>query len=96
MTGYTLASGVAWVQVESGAGPAASEPRAVAARVPDGPPMALHGSSAVIWLCALQGGDAQDVVAAVVEATGGDHALVAGPVTDFLDELVARGLLTHD
>jgi hypothetical protein len=95
MNGYRLAPGVAWVEVESGAhDPAGTEPRAVVARVPDGPPVALHASSAVVWMCALDGGDAEQVISRVVEATGEDRGRVASQVTAFLDDLVDRGLLT--
>jgi hypothetical protein len=95
VTGYHLAPGVAWVEVETGAHDrAGTEPRAVVARVPDGPPVALHASSAVVWVCALDGGDAQEVISRVVEATGEDRDRVASQVTDFLDDLVDRGLLT--
>lgn len=97
MTGYRLAPGVAWVDVAaSNPSLPVEEPRAVAARVPDGPPVALHGSSAVIWTSALGGGDDEDVIGRVVAATGQDRSRVAGQVTEFLHDLVARGLLALD
>ena len=89
MTGYRVAPDVAWVEVAH-----TPEPQAVAARVPDGPPLALHGASAVIWLVAVEGGDATDIVDRVALATGEHPETVESAVLGFLDDLVARGLLT--
>jgi hypothetical protein len=89
MSGYRVAPDVAWVEVAH-----TPEPQAVAARVPDGPPLALHGPSAVIWLSAAEGGDASEVVDRVALATGEHPETVEQSVLDFLDDLVARGLLT--
>lgn len=89
MSGYRVASDVAWVRVAH-----TTQPQAVAARVPDGPPLALHGPSAVIWLSAVQGGDATEVVDRVALASGEHPDIVEQAVLDFLDDLVARGLLT--
>lgn len=88
MTGYRVAPDVAWVRVAH-----TSEPQAVAARVPDGPPLALHGTSAVIWLIAVEGGNATEVVDRVALVTGEHPETVEGAVLEFLDDLVARGLL---
>jgi hypothetical protein len=89
VTDYRVAPDVAWVVVTTTAAP-----EAVAARVPDGPPLALHGSSALIWLSAVDSGDTRDVVDRVAEATGELPETVEQGVRDFLDDLVARGLLT--
>lgn len=96
MTGFRLAPGVAWVDVVPSGASGEEEPRAVAARVPDGPPVALHGSSAVVWRCALGGGGTEDVVSCVVEATGEARETVVAPVEQFLGDLVSRGLLVLD
>ncbi|MDX6360137.1 MAG: hypothetical protein QOH37_3191 [Nocardioidaceae bacterium] len=90
MSGYAVAADVAWLEV-----PDAHEPSAVAARVPDGPPLALHGPSAVIWLCAVDGGDADAITDRVADATGEHPDTVAPAVHGFLTELVSRGLLTE-
>jgi hypothetical protein len=91
-----MAPGVAWVEVAPDGAADAPEPAAVAARVPDGPPVALNGSSAVVWRCALGGGSTEDVVARVVEATGQDRETVTAPVQRFLQDLLGRGLLVRD
>jgi hypothetical protein len=88
--GYRVAPDVAWVQVAH-----TSPPAAVAARVPDGPPLALQGPSAVIWLSAVEGGDATEVVDRVALAAGEHPETVERAVLEFLDDLVARGLLTR-
>lgn len=90
MTGYAVAGDVAWLEV-----PGAHEPSAVAARVPDGPPLALHGPSAVIWLCAVDGGDADAIADRVADATGEHPDTVSPAVHTFLTELVSRGLLVR-
>jgi hypothetical protein len=97
VSGYRLAPGVAWVLVEPASHALAqAEPRAVVARVPDGPPVALHGSSAVIWTYAVDGGATEDVISRVVEVTGEDRDRVAAQVAAFLDDLVHRELLSRD
>lgn len=89
MTDYRVAPDVAWVEVTG-----TKEPEAVAARIPDGPPVALLGPSAVIWLSAVEGGDVHDVVSRVADATGELTRTVEDGVKNLLDDLVARGLLT--
>ncbi len=89
MTSYRVAPDVAWVEVST-----SSAPEAVAARVPDGPPLALHGPSALIWLSAVESGNTREVVDRVADATGELPQTVEQGVRDFLDDLVARGLLT--
>jgi hypothetical protein len=49
----------------------------------------------VIWLSAVQGGDATEVVDRVALAAGEHPETVERAVLEFLDDLVARGLLTR-
>ncbi len=88
MTTYRVAPDVAWVEVAG-----SPQPEAVAARVPDGPPLALLGPSAVIWLSVVEGGDAREVVDRVADATGQFRETVEEGVCGLLEDLVARGLL---
>lgn len=88
MNGYAVAADVAWLEV-----PDSQQPTAVAARVPDGPPLAFHGASALIWLSAVEGGDADTIADRVADATGEHPDTVSPAVRTFLTELVAHGLL---
>lgn len=59
--------------------------------VPDGVPMALVGSAAVTWLCAVEGeGDLAETVGEVV---GLDRELIDADVEAFVADLVNRGFL---
>lgn len=94
MSEYRVPHGVAWVEV--GEDDEALDPEAVVARVPEGPPLALRGPSALIWFAALEGGTEDDVVSRVVHTSGQPATVVAGDVRDLLARLVALGLLAHD
>lgn len=59
--------------------------------LPDGPPLVLRGSAALIWLVAADG--EQDVPGAVARSVGRARADIADDVEHYLDELLDRGLL---
>lgn len=60
-------------------------------QLPDGPPLVLRGSAALIWILAAQGNS--DVVGSLSEIVGRPAADIAPDVHTYLDELVARRLL---
>lgn len=64
-----------------------------AARLPDGPPLVLDGSGAVVWAALVDGGTLEDVVARVAAATGESAQVVAADVEGFVDGLLAAGVL---
>ncbi len=59
--------------------------------LPDGPPVVLEGSGAVIWLVASRG--AEEVCDAVAGQLGVEPEEIAKDVDDYLGVLVERGLL---
>lgn len=62
--------------------------------LPDGRPRVLDGPAAIIWVVAAQGEpDVPDVVATILSAPVEE---VAPSTRDFLDYLVAEGLLLAD
>jgi hypothetical protein len=62
--------------------------------LPDGPPLVLRDSAALIWLVAAEGHpDVADLVAHEVGRPVGE---IAGEVAGYLADLVARGLLELD
>ena len=63
------------------------------AALPDGPPLVLEGSGALVWWALLDGGTVEDVVGRVAEAAGESAAAVAPAVARFLGDLVAAGIL---
>lgn len=63
------------------------------AALPDGPPLVLEGSGALVWQALLDGGTVDEVVGRVAEAAGESAATVAPAVVRFLDDLVAAGVL---
>lgn len=71
------------------------EPVSYVATLPDGPPLVLRGSAAVIWQAAVPGGTRDVIVERVTTATGLSAEDVASDVTTFLDDLVERGLLVR-
>ena len=64
-----------------------------AARLPDGPPLVLAGTGAVVWAAVLPGGGLDDVVARVAAATGESGADVRSGVEAFVAGLVEAGVL---
>ncbi len=59
--------------------------------LPDGPPVLLEGSAAVIWLVAVRG--VEDVCGAVAARMGAAPGEIADDVGAYLQVLVGRGLL---
>lgn len=69
-----------------------SDPAAVfLMQLPDGPPLVLRDSAALIWIVAAEG--STDVQGQVAEAVGRSVEELADEVGAYLDELVDRGLL---
>lgn len=65
------------------------------APLPDGPIAVLEGIAALIWSEA-DGRGRDEIVAALAEATGEQAEAIGQTVQDFVDDLVARGLLAED
>lgn len=63
------------------------------ALVPDGTPIVLQGSAAVIWRCAEDGMPVSELVAAVADCYEVDPEEIRSTVTSFLDQLCAAGFL---
>ena len=89
-----LADRVAWLDsADHGAG---DEQDAVyASGLPDGPPMVLRETAALIFLVAARGGSLDEVVAGVAEESGQLVETIRDDVVAFVDELVHLGLLTR-
>jgi hypothetical protein len=66
-----------------------------ASTLPDGPPMVLQATAALIFLVAGQGGTIDEVVARVAEESGQSAQEIRDDVVGFVDELVHAGLLTR-
>lgn len=81
------------VQVPSSTGWVEQPGVVYAARLPDGPPLVLAGAGAVVWAAVLPGGDLDDVVGRVAEATGESAAAVRPGVEAFVAGLVDAGVL---
>lgn len=60
-------------------------------RLPDGPPVVLEGTGAMIWLHAVDGAD--DVATAVADLVGERRDVIEGDVEAYLVKLVETGLL---
>ena len=67
------------------------DPELYLMRLPNGPPVRLSGTAAVIWLVASAGED--DVVEAVARLVQREPVDIEPDVTTYLDLLVADGLL---
>ncbi len=63
------------------------------APLPDGPPLVLEGSSALVWAAVVEGGRVDDLVDRVAQAAGESAEAVAPGVAAFVDGLVAAGVL---
>ena len=88
MTRYGIPPRLAHVVVDD----ARSDPVTVfLMQLPDGPPLVLHDSAALIWLVAAEA--SSDVPGLVAEAVGLPAEDVSGEVDDYLRDLVDRGLL---
>lgn len=83
---YRIPPRVAYVVEEGEAGP-----EVFLMRLPDGVPVHLAGTSAVIWLLAAEGSDVVESLTALVAAPPPD---LPQATAAFLGELVVNGLLT--
>ena len=90
MSAFLVPSRVAYV-VADGHRAHGEPPTVFLMQVPDGAPVVLHGTAALIWLLASDG--EEDVATAVADVVGLDRASVAPDVRRFLDDLVDRGLV---
>jgi hypothetical protein len=62
-------------------------------QLPDGPPVVLRDSGAVVWEVARHGGTMDEIVAGVAARTGLPTATIEADVQDFVNELTVLGLL---
>ncbi len=85
---YTVPSRVAHVLGERGD---TTGPELFLMRLPDGLPLRLGGTAALIWLVASEG--SEDVVSDVAEVVGRLPGDVEQDVIGYLELLVRRGLL---
>jgi hypothetical protein len=63
--------------------------------LPDGPPMVLRATAALIFLVAAEGGTVDEIVAGVAAEAGQQVDAIRDDVLGFLDDLVRLGLLTR-
>ena len=87
MTAYSVPERVAHVERD-----ADGLPQVFLMRLPDGQPVALEGTAALIWTFAAEGED--DVAGAVAQAVGMPREEIADDVEAYLVRLVETGLLT--
>jgi hypothetical protein len=83
------------LRVAAGVGVESVAGAVYAAPLPDGPIMVLEGVAALIWSEA-GGADRADVAAAVAETTGQDVSFIRAHVDEFIDQMIARGMLVED
>ena len=84
---YVVPARVSWVLMENSD---RSDPDLYLMRVPDGEPVLLSGTAALIWVLAAEGEDALGGLADMVDLSVDD---IAEGTVAFLTVLVARGLL---
>lgn len=84
---YRVPPDLAWVLDETDDG---APPALYLMHVPDGVPLVLTGTAALIWLFAVEG---EDVAAALAEVVSDPPADLAQTTSDYLADLVDRGLL---
>lgn len=87
---YGIPPGLAWVADHPVADVA---PTLFLMHVPDGVPLVLTGTAALIWLFAAEG---EDVVEALTEVIADPPPDLAETTYAYLDDLVARGLLVRE
>jgi hypothetical protein len=63
--------------------------------LPDGPPMVLRSTAALIFLVAVEGGTVDEVVARVAAEADQPADAIRDDVVTFLDELVRLGLISR-
>lgn len=86
-THLVVAAAAAWVEHEG---------TVYATRVPDGPPLVLAGSGAVVWRCLTGGGTLDEVTERVAEASGSARETVAADVAAFVAGLTDAGLVERE
>lgn len=91
MTKYHVPRGVAHVVPDDEPDPPT---KVFLMHLPDGPPVVLNDSAALIWLVAAEG--EEDVAGAIGELVGRDAHEISADVTTFLRDLVAQGFLETD
>ena len=91
MTAYRIADDVAWVSREDLDGDVI--PRAYAALLPIGPPVALEGSACLVWLAVADGGTLDEIVQATALMAGVDPEAISDDVHALVDSLCAGGLV---
>ena len=85
-----LADRVAWLDLAD-----RGQDAIYASALPDGPPVVLQATAALIFLVGARGGTLEEVVEGVAEESGQPVEGIRDDVVGFVDELVARGLLTR-
>ena len=85
---YRIPSRLAYVIVD---GAQSDPPTVFLMELPDGPPLVVRESAAWIWVVAAEGDS--DVANIVAEAVGRPVGEIVGEVDEYLEDLVARGLL---
>jgi hypothetical protein len=84
----TTGSRVAWLDLAD-----RGQDAVYASALPDGPPVVLTGTAALIFLVAARGGSLDEVVAGVAEEAGQPVEEIRDDVVSFVDELVGLRLL---
>lgn len=87
MTAYSVPDRVAHVRRDED-----GLPQVFLMRLPDGPPVALEGTAALIWIFAVDE-TVDDVAGAVADCVGEKRDVIADDVEAYLVSLVETGLL---
>lgn len=91
MTTYCIADDVAWVSRDDlDGGPT---PKAYAALLPTGRPMALEGSACLVWLAVADGGTVEEIADRTAQLAGIDPDGIRSDVRTLIDSLVSEGLV---
>jgi Coenzyme PQQ synthesis protein D (PqqD) len=85
-----LGDRVAWLDLAD-----RGEDALYASTLPDGRPLVLRGTAALIFLVAAEGGTIEEVVAGVAERAGQPMDAVRADVTSFVQQLLQLGLLAR-
>lgn len=85
---YEIPPDVAWVY---GQDVIASDTAVYAMKVPDGSPVVLDSTAALIWLVVADG--TSDPASTIADLTGEEPTAIGADVARYLDDLISRGLL---
>jgi hypothetical protein len=88
VTTYAISDRVAWMEPEGG-------DQVYAARLPDGPPVALEGTGSLIFLAVEPGGTLEEILARVAAVAEISPSAIRSDVTSFVAELVSLGLVSE-